>query len=369
MLTWGEQVGTVAVGAGAILLLWAGVPKLAGPPSSRRATGLIEAVAGVAVLLGPGRVAAALLAGVFLVFALVHARGARTGDVGCDCFGEREPVDGARAAALTGGLALLAAAAAALGAPSMGELASHGGTALAWSPMAALISAFAWRVAFSGTGSLTQIADRSGRVMERGVTFGGRRGDRDLIERRSFLLRVAVVGSALVAAPLRYILYPGTALAAVVGPWDCDGGDCTDGYTGFCCEINQGLNACPTGTFAGGWWMCTDYTGRNLCSEQHVRYYVDCNALPGPGYPGGCRCGGGSCSNRRINCNVFRYGQCNTQVDGTTAVVCRMVVCENPSSISDLHCSASLAIDNAVCGHDTPCLEPPALELAGAGGV
>ena len=129
------------------------------------------------------------------------------------------------------------------------------------------------------------------------------------------------------------------------------------------------LNACPTGTFAGGWWMCTDYRGRQLCSEQGVRYYVDCNALPGMGFPGGCRCGNDSCANRRINCNMFRYGQCNTHIDGVTAVVCRMVVCENPSRISELHCSAALAVDDAVCGHEAGCLEPPALVLAGAGGV
>ena len=132
--------------------------------------------------------------------------------------------------------------------------------------------------------------------------------DGELLERRSFLLRVAVFGSALAAAPMRYILYPGTALAAVVRPWDCGSGNCKDGYTDFCCQINDGgANVCPESTFAGGWWMCTDYSGRKLCSEQGVRYYVDCNALPGIGFPGGCRCGNDSCSNRRVNCNVFRW--------------------------------------------------------------
>ena len=36
--------------------------------------------------------------------------------------------------------------------------------------------------------------------------------------RRSFLVRMAVAGSALTVAPLRYILQPGTAYAAVCGP-------------------------------------------------------------------------------------------------------------------------------------------------------
>jgi hypothetical protein len=46
-----------------------------------------------------------------------------------------------------------------------------------------------------------------------------------------------------------------------------------------------------------------------------------------------------------------------------------MVVCENPATISELHCSAALAIDDAVCGHEARCLEPPAIELVGAGGA
>jgi hypothetical protein len=46
-----------------------------------------------------------------------------------------------------------------------------------------------------------------------------------------------------------------------------------------------------------------------------------------------------------------------------------MVVCENPASIPALNCGSSVAIDDAVCGHDVPCLEPRATELAGAGGV
>jgi hypothetical protein len=99
------------------------------------------------------------------------------------------------------------------------------------------------------------------------------------LSRRTALVRIAVAGSALCVAPLRYLLYPGSALAAIL-PGDCSGGLCTDGYTAFCCEINQGLNSCPSGTYPGGWWMCTDYAGRRLCSDVGVRYYVDCNAIP-----------------------------------------------------------------------------------------
>jgi hypothetical protein len=129
------------------------------------------------------------------------------------------------------------------------------------------------------------------------------------------------------------------------------------------------LNSCPAGSYPAGWWMCTDYAGHQLCSEQGVRYYVDCNRVPGKPFPGGCHCANDSCAHRRVACNMFRYGQCNTHIGGVTEVVCRMVVCENPSSITHLNCSSSLAVDDAVCGHEAPCLEPPAVELTVAGGV
>ena len=115
--------------------------------------------------------------------------------------------------------------------------------------------------------------------------------------------------------------------------------------------------------------MCTDYRGNQLCADVGVRYYIDCNALPGTQYPGGCRCAQGTCADRRIACNIFRYGQCNPQVAGTTAVVCRMVSCVNPGTIPALNCSAAAQVDNNVCAHEAPCLQPPAVQLRGAGGA
>jgi len=376
MPTVADYAGAVVEATGATLLVWAGLPKLTAAQSSHRLIGVCEVAGGIMVLLLPSRWAAALLAVIFAGFTLVHLRGIG-GDHSCHCFADQEEVSATRAAALTGLVALLALGAGLATAPSVRELAIRDGSALAWVPMAALLAAFGWRLAFSGPAVLARMADGSAALLDRGIGqrgSGNRDGSGDwdhAVPRRSFLLRVAVVGSALAYAPLRYLLYPGTALAAVVGPWDCGPGTkCAEGYTEFCCEINAGgANACPTGTFAGGWWMCTDYTGRQLCSEQRVRYYVDCNALPGQPFPGGCRCGNDNCNNRRVACNVFRYGQCNTQIDGTTAVVCRLVVCENPATVPGLHCSAALAVDDAVCGHEAPCLEPPALQLVGAGGV
>src|SRR6516225_6101634 len=89
-----------------------------------------------------------------------------------------------------------------------------------------------------------RLADAAGSLLERRTS------------RRGFLARAALAGSAMVVAPLRYLLRPVSAWA-VIGPGSCGSGLCTDGYTAFCCEINQGKNVCPPGTFIAGWWMCT----------------------------------------------------------------------------------------------------------------
>ena len=98
------------------------------------------------------------------------------------------------------------------------------------------------------------------------------------VGRRSFLARVAVVGSVLAVNPFRYLLRPGTAYAALCGP----AADCGSGWSAMCCSINQGKNSCPPGSIPGGWWK-VDNSG--FCGNG-PRYYVDCNATCGS-----CGCG------------------------------------------------------------------------------
>src|SRR5438132_123002 len=82
--------------------------------------------------------------------------------------------------------------------------------------------------------------------------------------RRGFLVRSALTGTALVAAPTVYVLRPTTAYAAICScsgsACDC-GSLCCDGYTEFCCTL-IGVNACPSGTALGGWWTAG---GSSLC--------------------------------------------------------------------------------------------------------
>jgi hypothetical protein len=302
-----------------------------------------------------------LLAVLFGAFAVVHVR-SRGREADCECFGE-SPASGrsqAQRALLTAGSALLAAMLAAVDPPSpISALLRLPAPTLAVT-IAAALGALAWRAAFNGRAQRSTAA-LGDRLVNASAEFLERR-----VSRRT-LLRIALSGSALAVAPLRYLLYPVSALAAI-DPGSCGQGLCTDGYTAFCCEINHGVTLCPPGTFAGGWWMCTSYQGSKLCAEQGVRYYVDCNRLPGQTWP--CTCANGSCANRRQACNRFRYGQCNTHIREVTEVVCRMILCENPGMIPELNCSSSVAVDNAVCEHEAPCLGSASpLQLAGAGGV
>jgi len=187
--------------------------------------------------------------------------------------------------------------------------------------------------------------------------------------RRSLFARSALAGAALAVAPVRYLLRPETAWA-VLSSADCAGDSlCNDGYSAFCCEIQDGHNRCPEGTYVGGWWKCTDYQGGGLCQEEGVRYYLDCNRTPGVAFPGGCQCANGNCDARKVDCNLFRYGQCNTDVAYTTEVVCRLVICQNPATVPGLNCNGTLMIDNAVCGHEAGCLEGLATQLPGGGGA
>lgn len=193
----------------------------------------------------------------------------------------------------------------------------------------------------------------STRLVERAAAFLATR-----TSRRGFLARSAVVGSALVASPMSYLLRPGTAYASVCGPANT----CGSGYTVFCCTVNAGVNTCPPGTLAGGWWKAD---GASICGGG-PRYLIDCNAAcrcpSGCGsfctsscWSCSCRCGpSSSCDQRRVCCNVFRYGQCNQQVACVGPVACRVVTCVPPYQLG-LSCSTASATDNATGDQTAPC--------------
>jgi hypothetical protein len=186
--------------------------------------------------------------------------------------------------------------------------------------------------------------------------------------RRGLLARTAIVGTALAAAPATYLLRPGSAYAAVCG----DGASCTSGWTAFCCTVNDGVNRCPPGTFAGGWWKAD---GSAYCCEgtaRRPRYIIDCHgACTGCGCRSGsnfcaaecrscrCRCAdAGTCDQRKTCCNDFRYGQCHQEIACSGPVACRMVTCTPPHQLYDA-CGSSSATDNRTVSHNAPCAGVP----------
>jgi hypothetical protein len=168
--------------------------------------------------------------------------------------------------------------------------------------------------------------------------------------RRGFILGSAMVGSAVAVAGCAPGTQPGTPYKHIT---DCAGGLCTDGYTEFCCTINNGINACPPGSFVAGWWRA-DYS--SFCNG--TRYYMDCNqSCCGPSLGNGfcagcaeCRCAGG-CDTRRVYCNYFRYGQCHQEIPVLGPIACRLVTCTPPYTVAEYACTTALAVDNGTAEH------------------
>jgi len=182
-------------------------------------------------------------------------------------------------------------------------------------------------------------------VVNRLSRLGSRREDPS---RRGFLAAVTLTGTALAVDPWGFLVRPQDAYAATCGT----DAACSDGYSVFCCTINKGHNTCPPGSYAGGWWKAD----RSSYCGGAARYYIDCNARPGTHFH--CHCNRTTCDHRRVACNIFRYGQCNTQVEGVTAVVCRQVSCRPPWEVYPEQCGRSSATDNNTAGQTAPCLAP-----------
>jgi hypothetical protein len=181
----------------------------------------------------------------------------------------------------------------------------------------------------------------SERLVNRLATAG-----RQKTSRRTFLGAATLTGTALAVNPWGYLTRPQSAYASVCGP----GASCGAGWSAMCCSINNGHNTCPPNTFPGGWWKAD----RSSFCGGHARYYIDCNAKPG--YHFSCHCNQTNCDHRYVACNVFRYGQCNTQIHGVTAVVCRQISCRPPWEIYPGRCGHSSATDNNTALHNAPCL-------------
>ena len=185
-------------------------------------------------------------------------------------------------------------------------------------------------------------------LAERLVTRVAERTERFRTSRRSFLGGAALMGAALAVDPFGYLTRPASAYDAVCGADNT----CAAGYTVFCCTINGGNNSCPPDSFIGGWWKADN---SSFCGG-NARYYIDCNAYRDGRYT--CHCNTTTCDQRRVACNQFRYGQCNTQIpwSNTGPVLCRVVSCTPPWVQYGGTCSSASATDNNTATHSAPCL-------------
>jgi hypothetical protein len=168
------------------------------------------------------------------------------------------------------------------------------------------------------------------------------------LDRRGFLWRTTLVGTALAVNPFDFLLKPGTAYASVCG----SGASCSSGWTAFCCTVNGGANLCPPHSYVAGWWRIDD----SAFCRGSARYIIDCNRRPTSTCR--CHCASGTCDERRVCCNNFRYGQCNQHIKGVTEVVCRVVTCTAPWTW-DRSCTKTLRVDNRTATHSAPCLPGP----------
>ncbi|KRF28810.1 LGFP repeat-containing protein [Phycicoccus sp. Soil802] len=180
------------------------------------------------------------------------------------------------------------------------------------------------------------------------------------VSRRDVLVGATVAATALATKPKEYALTPVAAYATICGP----GNTASSGWTVFCSTVNKGVNTCPPGSFAAGWWKAAD---SSWCGGGY-RYIVDCNASCSKCTTGcsdgmcdsrcwSCSCGTGSsatCDQRRVCCNAFRYGQCNTHVKCSGGVHCRVVSCVPPYKFAN--CTTASLSDNRTSEHSAPSL-------------
>lgn len=185
--------------------------------------------------------------------------------------------------------------------------------------------------------------------------------------RRGFLVRAAIIGSAMVTAPLRYVLEPGDALATCIncnscgnckspcpsgctdGTCQCNDQCCNSNNSVFCCTLPGGSNECPGGSShrCGSWF----------CGDINAYEYIDCCQCP---CGAGCHCGDLQCYNRRTCCFAWSWSNCNRPTCNGSAskIVCRVTRLHNANhDCSD--CTKGFLSSGDDCANPPACAQNP----------
>jgi hypothetical protein len=172
--------------------------------------------------------------------------------------------------------------------------------------------------------------------------------------RRGFLIKASMVGSALAVGPVRYLLQPGSAWAAVTTCSSCTSGLCFSSHnSAFCCTLTNGTNDCPPNTDPCGWWRCCIPT--SYCSSG-FKYFVDCCGCSGAG-----QCAQDSCGNRKICCYGQEWPNC-TPTHAPT-IRCRIVRCVNPGTLFG-NCTTQVFTASTCCQSSASSQCPPVVQNA-----
>lgn len=152
-----------------------------------------------------------------------------------------------------------------------------------------------------------QLGQLSDRLTEGATAVLERRSSR-----KSFLIRIAIAGSAMTVAPLRYLIRPESAWAVVTCSLCAPSDLCCGPNSTFCCTIT-GVNSCPSGSAPCGWWVCST-------SGKH---YIDCCSTSSCT----CHCAKDDCHLRKTCCNSRFYFNCTGP---SVVIVCRIISNSNP---------------------------------------
>jgi len=199
-------------------------------------------------------------------------------------------------------------------------------------------------------------APASQRLAERVAGFLGAH-----TSRRGFIARTAVIGSALAVNPGGFVLRPARRTPRSAGRLQT----APPATPPSAVRRTVPTSAHPARSWVAGGRptdQATAAVDRATTSTVRTRALAAARAAAAttpsarrPASTAAATATSGSCDQRRVSCNYFRYGQCHQEIGCGGPVACRVVSCTPPYELFG-ECSNASATDNATTEHSAPCL-------------